>query len=540
MTPDIDPYAYRRALARASGDGIYLGSARNRSVFASPERSVLALGPPRSGKTSCIVIPSILSATGPVVSTSTKPEVMFRTVGARSRAGETFLYDPTGTVERPDNVAPLVWSPVSACAQWSEAMLVAKLMVSASSAGASSSNGARQLDDHWHERAQSLIATLLHAASVDGASMSAVLKWVDDQHALTAITILKNAGNPLAADLLGGIAGTELRERSGIFSTASGVLGAYHSDRALATTNGEQFSAQEWAKTGGTVYICASARHQSLASPLVVGLLSEIRTACYEQASSHWDPGLGGAGAVQSAGRGAPPMFFALDEAANIAPLADLGQQLSEGGGQGLLTLVCLQDMSQARARWGPEAEGWFSLFGSKVIFPGIGDPRTLEIISALAGEEEVLDRSVSKNVPSQSDLMRSILGRLTGSPATGRSGFTGQNVTTSVIRIPRLTVDQVSKGKEGKALVLDERNQDADIELTPWFSEPWVSIVDPQLDLARDHPGDRPLGRTGRSDLGSDPPSPGIRGPSRPGPDRPLPDRPGPGRPGRPDLGLG
>jgi type IV secretion system protein VirD4 len=208
-------------------------------------------------------------------------------------------------------------------------------------------------------------------------------------------------------------------------------------------------------------------------------------------------------------------MLFALDEAANIAPLADLGQQLSEGGGQGLLTLVCLQDMSQARARWGPEAEGWLSLFGSKVIFPGIGDLRTLEIISALAGEEEVQNTSVSRNVLSQSDRMRSILGRLTGSPVAGRPGFAGQNLTTSVIRRPRITVDEVSKGKQGMALVLDERNQDIDIELTPCFSEPWLSIVDPRPDLARDRPGDRPLGLPGRrSDLPIEPPSPGTRAP--------------------------
>ena len=60
---------------------------------------------------------------------------------------------------------------------------------------------------------------------------------------------------------------------------------------------------------------------------------------------------------------------------------------VSEGAGQGLLTLACLQDLSQARSRWGGAAEGFFSLFGTTVVLPGIGDVRTLEAISSLAGE---------------------------------------------------------------------------------------------------------------------------------------------------------
>jgi type IV secretion system protein VirD4 len=36
----------------------------------------MVLGPPRSGKTSMIVIPSILAAPGAVISTATKQDVM--------------------------------------------------------------------------------------------------------------------------------------------------------------------------------------------------------------------------------------------------------------------------------------------------------------------------------------------------------------------------------------------------------------------------------------------------------------------------------
>ncbi len=51
---------------------------------------------------------------------------------------------------------------------------------------------------------------------------------------------------------------------------------------------------------------------------------------------------------------------------------------VSEGAGQGLLVLACLQDLSQARGRWGPAADGFLSLFGTTVVLQGIADTATL------------------------------------------------------------------------------------------------------------------------------------------------------------------
>lgn len=305
-------------------------------------------------------------------------------------------------IERPNGVAPLRWSPLSACSTWDEALLVANLMTIAS-AGASPI--ARSLaggpHDHWHERSEALLATLLHAASLDGAPISTVLKWVDRHQAGPAQSILDESGNELAADFLAGIAATAPNEQSGIWSTASGVLGAYHSNAAMATTTGPQFDVREWCETTGTIYICASGRHQNLVSPLVVALLEEIRTACNKRAADRELNRIQRTSVDEGPGlRGDSPLLLALDEVANIAPIPNLPQLVSEGGGQGMLTLACLQDLSQARARWGPDADGWLSLFGSTVILRGVEDVKTLEIFSTLAGEEEVLTRAVSSPLP--------------------------------------------------------------------------------------------------------------------------------------------
>src|SRR6185437_727931 len=77
---------------RLTRHGIYVGSGTTGWMWAGAQCSTLVLGPPRSGKTSSLVIPNILLSDGPVVSTSTKPDVMQATAAARSDGGWCFLY----------------------------------------------------------------------------------------------------------------------------------------------------------------------------------------------------------------------------------------------------------------------------------------------------------------------------------------------------------------------------------------------------------------------------------------------------------------
>ena len=53
--------------------GYRIGTSHGLDVWASVEDSLLVIGPPRSGKSLQIVVPSILDAPGGVVATSTRP-----------------------------------------------------------------------------------------------------------------------------------------------------------------------------------------------------------------------------------------------------------------------------------------------------------------------------------------------------------------------------------------------------------------------------------------------------------------------------------
>lgn len=58
------------------------------------------------------------------------------------------------------------------------------------------------------------------------------------------------------------------------------------------------------------------------------------------------------------------------------------------GQGDVAYNVACLQDLSQARQRWGEAAaDGFLSLFQTKLILSGIADSRMLEAISLALGE---------------------------------------------------------------------------------------------------------------------------------------------------------
>ena len=429
-----------RAASLAAGAGIYLGVGAGGWAWAEPERSALVLGPSRSGKTSALVLPNVLAAPGPVVSTSTKPDVLWATSGARMAAGRALLYDPSGTVQPPPGVTRVGWSPVNAALGWDDALLMADVMVRASRPGGRAGGGA---EEHWTERAGSLLAPLLHGAALDGRPMATVLRWVDRHDGSEALSVLaRRTGDPsLAADVLAGILTTDEREQSGIWLTASSVLGAYRSSAALASTDPPYLDAGAFCAGANTLYVCAAGRRQRLMAPLVVGLLTELRDAAYRQA-----------------GHG-PPLLAALDEVANIAPIPDLPAMVSEGGGQGLVTLACLQDLSQARARWGQEAASFLSLFGTTVVLGGIADMATLEALSALGGEVEVASRTVGA--------------------AAGPDGRVRPSTTVSGVLRRRLPVDVIARGQPGRALALDARNRIGWVELTPAHQHrPWRELL--------------------------------------------------------------
>ena len=341
--------------------GVRLGWQGTYTWYSGPQHATLVLGPPRSGKTTGIVAPAIIEAPGAVVATSTKADLVHLTLAWRTQRGRCWYYDPSGTTTPPPGVTPMRWTPLAGCENWSTAVNRARALAATTSAHGEQS--------HWVERGEALLAPLFHAAAVMGLDMVWVIRWVLGRDLSEPLRALARArADELAAATLAGIAETDERERSGILSTAARILAAYRSPEALATTEQANFDPQRFVHSADTLYLVAPSQHQSYLAPLVVCLLDQIKHHTYQRHPT-W-----------------PPVLYALDEAANIAPLPDLPSIVAEGAGQGLVTITCLQDLNQARARWGTAADGFLTLHGAKVALGGIADVATLRALSYLAG----------------------------------------------------------------------------------------------------------------------------------------------------------
>jgi len=435
--------AVRSEVARLGG-GTYLGvRGVGTWVLADPESAVMVLGPPRSGKTSAVMIPAVMGASGAVIATSTKPEVMRATAEVRSEVGQAWLFDPAASERRlPDGVRRLCWSPVAAASSWDEALVMARAMSACARAGAGTNN-----ESHWTERAAALLAPLLYAANLTDRPIADVLRWTLRQDLEPARSALIDCDSEVAADVLDGIEQTDARERSSIFSATAGVLAAYNADAVRASAAHPNFDPAHFAASTDTIYVTAAEHRQALCAPLIVGLLEQVRHAVYEQAADEAADG--------------PTMLWALDEVANVAPIHDLPALISQAGGQGLQVMIGLQDLSQARSRWGSDAaDGFMSLFQTKLVMSGIGDTRTLEGISLALGE---YDRQVVSSTLGTSE-----------SDEWFSPHHYNESVSYQTQRQRVLAPGEIAKLPAGRGLLL--RGMDWGlIGLTRWFEvEPW------------------------------------------------------------------
>lgn len=348
----------------------YAGFGNGGPVYLEPESHLLVLGPPRSGKTMSIVVPNILSASGPLIATSTKPDLINLTYSQRCAKGRVFVFDPSDTLTLPGEVTRVSWSPINHKGSFSDALSVTRAMFDSLVQQGAGHGGY----SHWVERAGSLVAPMIHAAQIGGYEMDTVMRWLNNRECRDPAGILKACGEDLALDSLKGVLITEERERSGIFSTALGLFASYNYPELLRQDGLERFEIEEFLRSENSLYIVSPAHVQSLVAPVIVGLIDSVKNKSFEFSSNV---------GVDSKRR---PLVLILDEMANVAPLGSLSSILSEGASQKVMLLGALQDLSQARVRWGEASTGFLTLFGSTLVLPGISDSASLRQLSEISG----------------------------------------------------------------------------------------------------------------------------------------------------------
>jgi type IV secretion system protein VirD4 len=266
--------------------------------------------------------------------------------------------------------------------------------------------------------------------------MGDVVTWIDTQADRTIMELLDVIGHQGAIDAMRASVMRDERQRSSIYTTAETILEAYADPRVLERSGKSDIDPRSFLDGGShTLYLASTVREQRRLRPLFVALIQAIVQEAYEQSAAIGRPL-------------DPPLLLVLDEAANIAPLPDLDVLASTGSGQGVQLLTVLQDLAQAHDRWGRDrAETIVNNHRAKVVGAGCSDPRTLEWLSRLLGDEELDHRSTTMG--------------------------DGRNTETrSVTYRTMAPANLVRQGRPGTAVLVHGNLRPAWIRLRPWFRD--------------------------------------------------------------------
>ena len=359
---------------------VLVGRVHGAPFSVSSQQSVLVEGPARSGKTSCLMIPSLVEWDGPAVATSTKDDVFRFTAALRAQRGPIWVFDP----ERAAGRGGFGWSPLSGCQDRSVALRRADELVKAAAPTDGAENGG-----FFAGQAKIVARCLLHAAALEGVGLAEVLSWVMNPKSIRPVQLLDKHGATLDATALNEQRNAPEKTRQSVWMTL-GLCFEWATPEVIRACETVPacggFDATRLLTEGGTLYIQPSEHVQSNSQVLLATLLGEVVRTAIRLTDG-----------ISTTGRLDPPLLLALDEVANIAPWPGLPGVLSQSGGQGICALLGLQNAAQALGRWGQHGGKLVvESCTTRLVFPGLKSANELQDLSTLVGnrDEQTLSRS--------------------------------------------------------------------------------------------------------------------------------------------------
>ncbi|MGD0743007.1 MAG: type IV secretory system conjugative DNA transfer family protein [Acidimicrobiales bacterium] len=352
---------------RPGAGRLVIGRCGRRLVAVEPGQSLLVAGPTQSGKTSGLAIPAILEWEGPVIATSVKTDLVRHTARWRESLGPVFVYDPVGVTDG----CRAGWSPLAETRDWAGARRVAAGLAAVQRAGTVPEDAA-----FWVALAEKMLAPMLLAAARSGRSIGDVVRWVDSGEVAEVLDALESAGSAEALRAAQASFSREERQLSSVYATVETLVAAFADPAVAASATSHEICAARLTDGGSaTVYLAAPSHEQERLRPVFTAVLRCLLEGAVTKASRD--------------GRLDPPLLVVLDEAANIAPLADLDTLAATASSHGIQLVTVWQDFSQIEARYGARAATVVNNHRAKLVCSGVADPATLEQVSRLIGDEQ-------------------------------------------------------------------------------------------------------------------------------------------------------
>ena len=424
--------------------------------------SLAICGPTRCGKTSQCAEPGLLDWAGPAIVLSVKRDLMDTTIARRRTLGEIRVFDPGGFLAAGRSHITIVDAEIG---RWSP-LRMAHTASGAKKAGEALSAWTPQAGveggmDFWSTQGKLLFSGLLGAAALSARpSMHEVAKWVFDM-------AMPDQANPKKrcppSEILGdafenpdtaAAAQEAVRHLhaiwnkpdpkivASVYATAQTVCDPWLDPNVVAATDldgdGEWIDLDWLMDTGvdgdraNTLYLLVSLDDYKRLSPVLAGLLSDLKSQAYE-----WE---------MRGDRLPAPLLMLIDEAGNM-PLDWLPEVSSTCAGIGIQLVTIWQSYAQIHEAYGKRADTLLTNHATKLFFPGSSDDSTLGYVSKIVGDELIERRSWSNDVDG------------------GRRSISGQSNNEALVpyflsRLP----------KYGSALMIHSNTPPAHVQGRPWW----------------------------------------------------------------------
>ncbi|WP_159718804.1 MULTISPECIES: type IV secretory system conjugative DNA transfer family protein, partial [Actinomyces] len=342
-----------------------------RWLVSGMEDVCLLIAGPRTGKTTCWVVPRIQRAAGAVVATSNKRDIVDITRDLRARVGQVFVFDPQGIADEPQ---AFWWDPLETVVDATSAEMLTRVLVDATR------DATAQRNEFFDSASQNLLAALLLAAAKGGRPLAEIHKWISAPDNDEPLNLLRAAGETTMATTLDGLMTLVHETRSGVYGGAAVMVKFITNERAMAWITPHallpQFHPADFVRGRGTLY-CLSQEGEGSTAPIVTALTVAVVRAALDHAKA------------QPGGRLAAPMLIELDEAANVCRWADLPALYSHFGSRGILVDTIVQSWSQMITAWGEHgAKALWSAANVAAYGGGSRDEAFLKSLSQVIGTE--------------------------------------------------------------------------------------------------------------------------------------------------------
>ncbi|MFD9288372.1 type IV secretory system conjugative DNA transfer family protein [Streptomyces sp. NPDC060030] len=417
----------------AKDTGILLGNLQGsrHEVRMGFEDVAVAIMAPRSGKTTSLAIPSMLSAPGPVLLTSNKAagDAFTTAYEARVAAGTVWTMDPQQIAHA---ARDMWWNPLASATTLDGANRLAGHFLAASV-------DASQQGDFWSKAGSNILSQLLLAAALDERPITDIMQWLAFPADRTPLDILRDHDfAAVAAQLKGTVEGPP-ETRDGIYETARQYAAALLNSEIAAWVTPQkdirEFRPADFVTSTDTLFLLSKDGGGG-ASALIAACADSVMRAATAQAE-------------RAGGRLDPPMLAILDEAANVCKISDLPDLYSHLGSRGIIPITILQSYRQGQKVWGDAGmDAMWSASTVKVIGSGIDDPDFADKLSRLIGDHDVETTSTSHSE-------------------------SGKSTSVSMRQERILPADAIRALPKGTALCFATGMRAAMLDLRPWYREP-------------------------------------------------------------------